>query len=111
MSWLEDIERVYEYACPDGHIVGWEGAEKDRGPNPTCHCGKATEYQGFSPVVVSTVTKVAYEQNGRLAYRISSGKGEPTYMSRTRYEMNQTGKINEHYTADFKAAQKRGETV
>jgi hypothetical protein len=58
----------------------------------------------MEPFESNVMTNVMYDNNGRLAYRFSYGKGNVSHMSKTKYDYKETGKIQNQYTPEFKKA-------
>lgn len=108
MSWLEDSYTDFKYTCADcsGHISIYEKKSADESARDTencLSCGlKTAEYAGFLPKEMTVMTKVAYEQNGRMAYRITDGKGSVTCMSQTKYEMKNGEPLKYHYASGYR---------
>lgn len=108
MGWLEDVVRVYKKECKDcGKTYNYKMMLKefDNTPNDCTDCGATLSYAGFEnvpaeeggynpkqhPIIES------YDQNGRKAIKIGD-----TYMSKTKYNYLETGKIEHEYTDAFK---------
>ena len=106
MSWLENIETDFHYRCDCGATTTLTGVKNPTGYEPAkCSaCGGEAKYSGFKRVAsMNQVTKVSYEKNGRLAYKIDSGRGQPTYMSQTKYNFLESGgKIEHKYAPGYK---------
>jgi hypothetical protein len=107
MGWLDDQDRscTYKYVCEDQHTSLVMGKISDEaGPSSECEaCGKPAAYAGFLPYEVTQVNKVAFDQNGRKAYKITDGQGGVSYISQTKYKYLQTGKIEPQYTKAYES--------
>jgi len=105
MGWLESRVVQYVFINDKGDEKILEAkASEDRPEAP-----KGYKYKGFVPEKVEIMTKVQYEQNGRLAYRIDVGNGKHIHRSasRERYE-HAAGNIG----ADrYKEAKRQGEDL
>jgi hypothetical protein len=107
MSWLEDSYTDFKYICADcnGHISIYEKKSSDelaRDAESCLSCGlKTAEYAGFLPKQMTVITKVAYEQNGRMAYRITDGKGGVAHISQTKYNLKENGTVDYHYSKAY----------
>ena len=106
MGWLDELPTELKYACESGHefVVLKMAAEcSDYGPvaclGEGCNCQAA--YAGMVPRETNLMGKVAYDQNGRLAYKISDGKGGSSYISKTKYDFLQTGTVKSAYTREY----------
>lgn len=114
MGWLDDQTHTYRYACSEGHVSFFEMSEKDQdyeSPGKCLTCDKEAAYAGFEPKDIHLVGKVAYDQHGRKAYRISDGKGKVTHISKTKYDYLQTGKIEGKYTTEYEAKLREDEVA
>lgn len=115
MSWLNNIKRSYKFRCTNkgcggilhkrGEDVGPECIEQIAGATRFCEiCQKDTilEYAGFDNLdrigISHNTQKESYDQNGRKAYKIGN-----TYMSKTKYDYLETGKIENQYTPSYRA--------
>jgi len=107
MSWMDNIERFYFFTCNScegetGAIKSKFDPHKDTAtlPCPKCGCIGKLEYTGWENLgkfnVSHKISKVAYDQNGRKAYKI--GK---TYMSKTKYNYLESGKVQNEYTHEY----------
>lgn len=103
MSWLDDIPTELKFDCEDGHreVVLVKASEVSYQARVCPECQKPSSYAGMVPREISMMGKVAYDQNGRLAYKISDGKGASSYMSKTKYDYLQTGIVKSAYTKDY----------
>lgn len=114
MGWLDEIERFYIFRCKeceaetamDGVGISVEEAEEKMSKikclNPDCAKEGTMRYAGFgnygAPIGVARgVLKETFEQNGRKAYKIGN-----TYMSKTKYNYMDTGKIHHEYTPSYR---------
>jgi hypothetical protein len=79
MGWLSD--RIVQYVYSDGEeeIIIEAKASDEVPPAP-----KGYKYKGFLPEKVNLMTKVQFEQNGRVGYKVSLGDGKHLYRSATR---------------------------
>lgn len=114
MSFFDKDEKIgFKYVCENGHTSIYEMRPADQDYSsykPCLDCEKSAQYAGFLPRKIGTVTKVAYDQNGRKAYRISDGSGNVTHISQTKYHYLQKGKIEPQYTSSYnKMLQEGGE--
>lgn len=112
MGWLDEQTHTFRYVCSGGHLSLYEMNAKDQdyaSPGECLTCQKEAAYSGFDPTEVNVVGKVAYDQNGRKAYRISDGKGKVTHISKTKYDYLQTGKIEPKYTTEYEAKLRQDE--
>lgn len=112
MGWIDEQTHTFRYVCSEGHVSLYEMSAKDQdytSPGECLTCQKEAAYSGFEPIEVNVVGKVAYDQNGRMAYRISDGKGKVTHISKTKYDYLQTGKIEGKYTAEYEAKLRQDE--
>ena len=108
MSWVGDIVRCFNYKCPDGHLEVLTMKSSEHGelkPKPEwCEeCGQPLSYAGFSNVPASAggmpmkpPARLTYEQNGRKAVKVGN-----TYMSQTKWDYLETGKVENKYTPAF----------
>ena len=112
MSWLSEIERMYFFKCCCGHDFSVVGTNLDLDKSgkrmcPECRQGNP-EYKGFQNVdeinLSGRVKRKTYEQNGRKAMKIGS-----TYMSQTKYNYLETGKIENAYTPQYEAQLRKDE--
>lgn len=79
MGWLSD--RIIQYIFSNGEdelII--EAKASDPEPEPP----KGYKYKGFVPEKNNLMTRVRYDQNGRVAYRIDVGGGKQIHRSATR---------------------------
>jgi len=83
MGWLESRILQYVYTNGKDEIVIEASAKEERPPEP-----KGYRFKEILPYKLNLMTKVQFEQNGRVAYRIDLGNGKPVYRSasRERYE-------------------------
>lgn len=101
MSWLEDRKIVYRYKAGSGTVFHLElGATEDPPATIDSPEGVAT-YDGFEPDVVKQTNVVAYDQNGRLAYRIIDKSGKISHISKSKYKYLKTGRVENCYTKEF----------
>jgi len=109
MSWMDNIERIYFFKCDAcGHESGILRAKFDpESETSLMGCEKCAQvgklkYTGWDNAedfkLSTSVTKVSYDQNGRKAYKIGN-----TYMSKTKYNYMETGKVQNEYTASYEA--------
>lgn len=120
MSWLNDLKRRYKFRCVscDGEVaLSGEGVDHtviDSYPATKKLCPQCKEihdfkYAGFENLekigISHTLVKEEYEKNGRQAVKVGN-----TYMSKTKYNYLETGKIEHQYTPGYRAAlEKEGE--
>ena len=95
MSWLDTVEYEYRYKCEEEHISVFPSHECDRQPRACLECGEEAAYDGFNPLHMNLAGKVSYEQNGRLAYRITSPNGVVRHVSATKEHYLETGDISD----------------
>lgn len=79
MGWLEERIIQHLYSNGEDQIVIEAKACDDPPPPPDGYV-----YKGFAPDKMNLMTKVQYEQNGRVAYRIDIGDGKFIHRSATR---------------------------
>jgi hypothetical protein len=109
LSWLNNIERVFTYACPKGSIYEVIGTQyTDEATEPCPCCGVKGTYQGFknkdSILLAQAVRKETFDQNGRKGVKITDRNGKTTYMSQTKYDYIETGDTNSKITPGFQEA-------
>jgi len=114
MSWLNDDDRtlVFKYVCEDNHETLSEMLVSEQDYISPVECGackKSAAYAGFLPMELKMVNKVAFDQNGRKAYKIKDGSGKTCYISQTKYKYMETGKIDPQYTNDYHEKLKKDE--
>lgn len=115
MSWLNEIRRNYKFRCTNegcnavlnssGKAVTPDVIDKMDGSNcvcPVCHKETTLRYAGFDNLdkigMSHHVKMETYDQNGRKAVKIGN-----TYMSMSKYNYLETGKIKNEYTPDYQA--------
>lgn len=112
MSWLSQIEKMYFFRCShcehDFHIVDLNFNLDDiKAKCPICGSSDI-EYKGFQNIdeinFSSKVKRKTYDQNGRKAVKIGN-----TYMSQTKYNYLETGKIQNVYTPQYESQLKKDE--
>jgi len=112
MSWLSEIKRMYFFKCRScGHDSYTVGTNIDLS-NIDHKCEKCNEvdleYKGFENVddinLSGSVKRKTYDQNGRKAVKIGN-----TYMSQTKYNYLETGKIENVYTPQYEAQLRKDE--
>lgn len=106
MSWLDDRDVVYRYKCPDGELLHLKLHVKDEVPPSINHPDKpdvVAEYAGFEPEEVKQVDVVAYDKNGRRAFRIRNKDGSVTHISRSKALYMKTGRVEPRYTPEYEA--------
>lgn len=104
MSWLDEVEYEFRYKCPNGHLNIFEARTCDREARLCLDCGALAEYDGFNPIQLGMVGKVAYEQNGRRAFRIQDSRGNVHHISETKQRYLDTGDIKPAYTREYEGA-------
>lgn len=101
MSWLDDRKIVYRYQTESGTVFHLKlGATEDPPLTIESPEGVAT-YAGFEPDVVKQVNVVAYDKNGRQAYRIIDKTGKVSHISKSKYKYLKTGRVENCYTKEF----------
>lgn len=97
------MDTQLRFECAAGHEDIYEApaSQCTYDPRPCSECGAEATYVGMVPRDLGLTGKVAYDQNGRLAYKISDGKGGSTYISKTKYDYLQTGVVKPAYTKDY----------
>lgn len=115
MSWLNNIRRAYKFGCTNegcsgvlhkgGANIGPECVDQLNGAIYFCEvCQKETqlEYLGFITIdkigISGNVKKESFEQNGRIGYKVGN-----TYISKTKYDYLNSGKIENQYTPSYRA--------
>jgi len=106
MGWLDTVEYEYRYKCAEGHVSVFEQHDCDRQPRRCIECGESAEYDGFNPLHLLLRGKVAYEKNGRKAFRITDGNGNVRHVSATKEHYMETGDIKPSYTPGYAKALK-----
>ena len=79
MGWLDDRTIEYLYFNGKQYIILEAKASEDRPAPPP-----GFKYKGMVPYKMNLMTKVQFEQNGRIGYRIDVGDGKQIYRSATR---------------------------
>lgn len=79
MGWLSERTIQHLYSNGEEEII-IEAAAADDVPKAP----KGFKYKGFAPDKCSIMTKVQYEQNGRVAYKVDVGDGKHIHRSATR---------------------------
>jgi hypothetical protein len=103
MSWLDDLVYVCVYECEEKHQSGWEGTWEYKPPELECvECGKVAFYNYFEPIQLGGLTRVAYEQNGRMAYRMKLPGGKVVHISQTRHYYQNSANIIHKYSNSYK---------
>lgn len=85
MGWLSDRTIQYLYSNGEDEVIIEATAEEGPPQAP-----KGYVYRGFLPDKVNLMTKVQFEQNGRIGYKISVGDGKHVYRSATRERYEHT---------------------
>lgn len=101
MGWLDEAEYEFQYRCPDGHLSVWQEKTCDKEPRDCLECGVKAEYLCFVAQPMLLRGRVAYEQNGRKALRITDGKGGVRYTSVTKENYLETGDVKPAYTSAY----------
>lgn len=107
-SWLADLERVFRYeckSCAQKHFFTMKTSDHDQDATETrglCgSCGaQGLDYLGqdlAEKFNIANRTKEAFDQNGRLAYKVGD-----SYISKTKYDYMETGKIENQYTPAYR---------
>jgi len=91
MSWLDELERSFRYVCPAGHktlyaMLSNTPEEVYRRPVQCLDCDAQAEYDGFERMQLGMTGRVLFDQNGRLAYRITRPDGKVVHISKTKYD-------------------------
>lgn len=116
MSWLNSIRRTYKFRCTNDGCSGTLHKEVDGATGSDCidelngsmyfceACQNETrlEYAGFynrDRISLShNVQRETFDQNGRVGYKIGN-----TYISKTKYDYLESGKIENQYTPAYRA--------
>ena len=85
MAWLEDRTIQYHFSKKGDDIIIEAPASEPRPETP-----KGYIYKGMLPFKMNLMTKVQFEQNGRIGYRIDVGDGKQIYRSATREKYEHT---------------------
>ena len=85
MGWLSDRTIQYLYSNGEDEVIIEASAEEGPPQAP-----EGYHYKGFLPDKVNLMTKVQFEQNGRIGYKISVGDGKHIYRSATREKYEHT---------------------
>jgi len=85
MGWLSERIIQYLYESDNEQIIIEAPASEDPPKAPD-----GFKYKGFVPEKLSIMTKVQYEQNGRVAYRVDVGDGKFIHRSATREKYERT---------------------
>lgn len=56
------------------------------------------DYTGFAPDKTNITTRISYEKNGVKAYCYDSGRGKPTYVSKSKVDYLEKGIVGNNYT-------------
>lgn len=113
MGWLEEIKKMYFFKCVGcGHdffVVDTRYNIDEKNKLMCQRCGTFDpEYKGFENVedinFNHRVKRATYDQNGRKAVRIGN-----TYMSQTKYNYLETGKIKNVYTPQYEEQLRKDE--
>jgi hypothetical protein len=111
LSWLSDIRRYYRFTCSNcSSVLNVGGAavkptiiDELDGKEKYCECCKTEavfKYSGFKNIdkigMTHHVKRETYDQNGRKAVKIGN-----TYMSMSKYNYLETGKIKNEYTPEY----------
>ena len=106
MSWVDNVVRAFRYECCNGHTIvkNMKSSEGRGHPPPQCpECKERTVYVGFHNVAASKgglpnkpPPPITFEQNGRKAVKMGN-----TYLSKTKLDYMETGKVENQYTAAY----------
>ena len=101
MGWLDKRVIEYMYFKDNDYIILEAPASEDRPPTPAGY-----RYGGMVPYKMNLMTKVQFEQNGRIGYRIDVGDGKQIYRSATREKFeHRAGNMGAH---QFKREKEQG---
>lgn len=105
-NWFGEVQREYYFICPDEHTKTIRASSLEyntlRDNDQHCDCGKLLEYTGFGNLeandggINQRPAVESVEKNGRVGVKIGS-----TYMSKTKWNYMNTGKIENVYTPAF----------
>jgi hypothetical protein len=111
MGWLEDTEYEYEFKCPGcSPDMVKTIKQKEKPVAPVCEfCRGILEYIGFKPVEFPMVSRISFEKNGRIGYAITTGKGETTCISKSKYEYMKTAQNKSHLSKEYENHVKDGQ--
>jgi hypothetical protein len=99
MGWLDERIIQYLFVKDDEYIILEAAASEDRPETPKDH-----KYCGMVPYKINLMTKVQFEQNGRIGYRIGLGDGRQIHRSATREKYEHTlGNMGSHQYKKEKA--------
>jgi hypothetical protein len=99
MGWLDERIIQYHFSKDDDDIIIEAPASKPRPEAPDGY-----KYEGMLPYKTNLMTKVQFEQNGRIGYRIDVGDGKQIYRSATREKYEHTiGNMGTHQYKKEKA--------
>jgi hypothetical protein len=105
MSWMDTVEYEYKFKCAEGHVSIFEEHSCDREDRGCLapDCDLVARYEGFKPLKMMITGKVAYDQNGRKAFRISHQDGTVRHVSETKMRYMETGDMVPSYTKEYAA--------
>jgi hypothetical protein len=96
---MNELVYDFKFMCQKGHVNVVKGTASDRPSEIECQeCGEIASYTGFIPIKLGMTGRVMYEQNGRLAYRITDSKGNVTHRSVAKEHYYETGNIKPAYS-------------
>ena len=108
MSWLEEIQRVWLFKCGIckhiTEVIMDDRLDRDElATKGICSCCKSQgsfKYSGFRNLeeipLTKNISRKTYEQNGRKAVKIGD-----TYMSKSKLNYLETGKIEQFNTSQY----------
>lgn len=102
MSWLAERQILYRYVLPDGTVHHMKLSAAEEPPQVIEIDGVEAQYAGFEPDELKQTSVVAYDQNGRLAYRIKDKDGKIRHVSKTKHHYMKTGRIENQYTSSYR---------
>lgn len=94
MDWVEEELTQFKYECENEHLSIYVLKSKDQDysiKRQCMDCDQLSSYAGFIAKPINLTAKVAYDQNGRKAYRITDGQGMVTHMSQSKYNYLKSG--------------------
>ena len=104
MGWLDERLIKYLYSNDKEEIIIEAPAGGEIPPAP-----KGYKYKGFAPDKTYIMTRVQFEQNGRIGYRIDVGDGKQLYRSATREQYEH--KVGNIGADRYKEAKRQGEDL
>jgi len=94
MDWVEEELTQFKYECENGHLSIYvlKSKEQDYSVKRQCmDCDQLSNYAGFIAKPINLTAQVAFDQNGRKAYRITDGQGRVTHISQSKFNYLKSG--------------------